>query len=185
MGEPGNEREMENYLKNKTDNTSKVTIILGITLPVTYKYFRMSSSEFFDKECMMLIIENTDWGKAIADGNQFYKCLFKMDKKESITVKEVNVMFASYKNWKIKIGNMLLGCKNQTREDNEAITWANKTDEDIIQHMHAIISEKKCENTDLVTEFINRSAELKQAMLQPPQPQQADNNQMQTNAITQ
>ena len=134
----------------------------------------MSSSEFFDTECMLLIIENTDWGKAIADGNQFYKCLFKLDKKEDITVKEINVMFASYKNWKLKISNMLAGCKNQTREDTEALSWANKTDEDIVQHMHAIITEKRCENTDLVTEFVNKSVEIKQKAMQQVQPQQAN-----------
>ena len=120
----------------------------------------MSSTDVFDTECMITIIENMDWGKTIADGNQFYKGLFKIDKKETITTEDVKVMFASYKNWKKKIGNMLLECNNETREDKDAIAWAKKTDEDILQHMHVIITEKRCDKGDLVNELVNQYTKI-------------------------
>ena len=133
----------------------------------------MSSSDVFDIECMKTIIESMNWGKTIADGSQFYKCLFKTEKKESITVGDVNVMFASYRNWSKKIGNMLAECNNETREDREAITWAKKTDEDILQHMHVIVTEKKCDDGDLVNELVNQYTEIKkkQAATQQEQAQ--------------
>ena len=126
----------------------------------------MSSTDFFDTECMKTIIENMNWGKTIADGTQFYKCLFKTDKKEFITTDDVNVMFASYKNWKKKIGNMLLECQNETREDRDAIAWAKRTDEDILHHMHVIITEKRCDKGDLVTELVNEYTKIKQQQQQ-------------------
>ena len=147
----------------------------------------MSSAEFFDTDCMLTIIENMDWGKTIADGSQFYKCLFKTDKKESITTEDVKVMFASYKNWKKKVGNMLLECKNDTREDRDAIAWAKKTDEDILQHMHVIITEKKCDDGDLVNGLVNEYTKIKQlqaAKQAQEQSQDKTANQNQSNIIT-
>ena len=142
----------------------------------------MSGAEVFNTECMLFIIENLDWGKTIADGSQFYKGLFKLDKKENITADDVKVMFASYKNWKKKVGNMLEECKNETREDREAITWAHKTDEDIVQHMHVIITEKKCNEGDLVNELVTKYTSVKQqqqAISQQATAQQPVQTQMQ------
>ena len=120
-------------------------------------------TEFFDKECMMLVIMNSEWGKTIADGTQFYRCLFKIDKKEQITTSDVNVMFASFRNWKQKINDMRAECKNQTRDEVDALAYAEKTEADIIQHMHVIVTEKSCIGGDLVNEFINKAKQIKEA----------------------
>ena len=118
-------------------------------------------TEFFDKECMMIVIMNSDWGKSIADGTQFYRCLFKIDKKDQITVNDVNVMFASFRNWRNKIDAMRAECNKQTRDEVEALAYAEKTEADIIQHMHVIVTEKTCAGNDLINGFINMAKEIK------------------------
>ena len=120
-------------------------------------------SEFFDKECLMIVIMNTEWGKTIADGTQFYRCLFKIDKKDQITVNDVNVMFASFRNWKLKLDAMRVDCNKQTRDEIDALAYAEKTEADIIQHMHVIVTEKTCVGNDLVNSFINQAKEIKKA----------------------
>lgn len=120
-------------------------------------------TEFFDKECMLIVIMNTDWGKSIADGTQFYRCLFKIDKKEQITLNDVKVMFASYRNWKLKIDSMRADCNKQTKDEVEALAYADKTEADIVQHMHVIVTEKTCVDNNLVNSFINKAKEIKEA----------------------
>ena len=120
-------------------------------------------TEFFDKECMLTVIMNTDWGKSIADGTQFYRCLFKIDKKDQIMLNDVKVMFASFRNWKIKIDNMRAECNKQTKDEVEALAYADKTEADIVQHMHVIVTEKTCVDNDLVNSFITKAKEIKEA----------------------
>ena len=120
-------------------------------------------TEFFDKECMLIVIMNTDWGKSIADGTQFYRCLFKIDKKDQIMLNDVKVMFASFRNWKIKIDNMRAECNKQTKDEVEALAYADKTEADIVQHMHVIVTEKTCVDNDLVNSFITKAKEIKEA----------------------
>ena len=120
-------------------------------------------SDYFDTECMMIVIMNTEWGKAIADGTQFYRCLFKIDKKEKVTKHDINVMFASYRNWKLKLDKMKEECNNQTRDEVEALDYAEKTENDIIQHMHVIVSEKECDGCNMIEEFINKAKSIRTA----------------------
>ena len=111
-------------------------------------------------ENMLLVIEkgntNKVWGLKMADGEHFYRMLFKFEKLKVLSLQDVQKMFASYVNWRTQINNMIAECQQEnTEEDQKAIRYAEVLVDDIAGHMHKIlIDADKTDPANLLEELL-------------------------------
>ena len=96
-------------------------------------------------EKMKLVIDKGNaekrWGLQMADGENYYRMLFKFEKLKVLTLQDVQKMFASFVNWKEQIDAMIADCQQEnSEEDQKAVRYAEVLVEDILGHMHNIIS---------------------------------------------
>lgn len=104
------------------------------------------------------IITSGDWGTAMADGDNFYRMLFRLEKKSSLEVDEIKSLFASYKNWKQQMTVLMQEChSNSTYEDRKAIVYGENLDDDIIKHIETILISVKCEDPNFVQNLIQKA----------------------------
>ena len=109
---------------------------------------------------MLLVIEkgntNKKWGLKMADGEHFYRMLFKYEKHKVLTFQDVQKMFASFVNWRTQIGNMIAECQQENSdEDQKAVRYAEVLIDDISGHMHKIlIDADKTEPANLLEELL-------------------------------
>ena len=88
------------------------------------------------------------WGIKISDNEHFYRMLFRFDKEKQkkLAYTDVQLMFASYCNWKEQISNMIQECETHAKnndgcdEDDKAIRYAMVLDSDILSHVHRILT---------------------------------------------
>ena len=88
------------------------------------------------------------WGVKVSDQEHFYRMLFKYerDKQKKLEYSDVQHMFASFCNWREQINSMIAECEahavanNGCEEDAKAIRYANCLTEDILTHMHKILT---------------------------------------------
>ena len=103
------------------------------------------------------------WGVKLSDQEHFYRMLFKyeQEKQKKLEYSDVQHMFASFCNWQEQITTMIAECEEHARnndgceEDAKAIRYANCLTEDILNHMHRILT--KAETyvpTDLLEELL-------------------------------
>ena len=111
-----------------------------------------------DVEKMKVAIERQNWGNKVAAGDHFYRLIFKLEKKgqsEALKQEEIFQMFQSYKDWEQKTGILVEECrKNDTRDDRKAVEYWEKMQQDLLEHMHQIISTSDCDNTLIIDEII-------------------------------
>ena len=106
------------------------------------------------------LIMNNDWGTQVANGDNFYRMLFKLEKKRSMSVEDINILFASYKVWKNVISQLTAEChSNSTMEDRKAIQYSETLDDDIIKHIETILTTVKCDNPNFVQELAKKADE--------------------------
>ena len=111
-------------------------------------------------ENMMLVIEKgnakTLWGVKMADGEHYYRMLFKFEKLKVLTHQDVQKMFASFVNWRTQINGMIAECQQEnTEEDQKAVRYAEVLIEDIQGHMHKILTDAdKTEPANLLEELL-------------------------------
>ena len=109
---------------------------------------------------MLLVIEkgntNKTWGLKMADGEHFYRMLFKFEKLKVLSFQDVQKMFASFVNWRTQISNMIAECQQENSdEDQKAIRYAEVLVDDISGHMHKIlIDADKTEPANLLEELL-------------------------------
>ena len=107
------------------------------------------------------VILNGDWGTNIAIGKNFYKSLFKKETLKEMTRGDVQELFASYKKWRATIFEMIDECKrNETAEDRNAANQGIKTNEDILEHLHRIITEVPLVNGLKMEDIIAEATEM-------------------------
>ena len=96
------------------------------------------------------------WGLKMADGENYYRMLFKFEKLKVLSFQDVQKMFASFVNWKEQLDGMIAECRDgDTEEDHKAIRYAEVLVEDILAHMHKIITDAdKTEPTNLLEELM-------------------------------
>ena len=110
-----------------------------------------------DIEKLETIIMSNDWGACLASGDHFYRLLFRYEKKDGLSEEETNNMFASYKSWKQRIGEMIKECnESSTMEDRKAITYAETLNEDILNHILTIISTVKCNGKNILSDLVTK-----------------------------
>lgn len=88
------------------------------------------------------------WGVKVSDQEHFYRMLFKYerDKQKKLEYSDVQHMFASFCNWREQINSMIAECEAHAEanigceEDAKAIRYANCLTEDILTHMHKILT---------------------------------------------
>ena len=111
-----------------------------------------------DVEKLKIAIQKKDWGKRVAAGDNFYRLIFKLEKRgltDELKQEDIFQMFQSYKDWEQKTGALVEICKkNDTREDRNAVDYWEKMQQDLLEHMHQIISTSQCDNTLLIDEII-------------------------------
>ena len=105
-------------------------------------------------EKMKLVIDKGNaekrWGLQMADGENYYRMLFKFEKLKVLTLQDVQKMFASFVNWKEQIDAMIADCQDQ-----KAVRYAEVLVEDILGHMHNIISNaNKTDPANLLEELM-------------------------------
>ena len=109
---------------------------------------------------MVLVIEKGNegkkWGLKMADGEHFYRMLFKFEKLKVLTIQDVQKMFASFVNWRTQINGMIADCQQEnSEEDQKAIRYAEVLVEDIQGHMHKILTDAdQTEPTNLLEELL-------------------------------
>ena len=96
------------------------------------------------------------WGLKMVDGEHYYRMLFKFEKLNVITLQDVQKMFASFVNWRTQIDNMIADCQqDSTDEDQKAIRYAEVLVDDILGHMHKIITDaEKTEPANQLEELL-------------------------------
>ena len=111
-----------------------------------------------DVEKMKIAIEKQDWGNRVADGDNFYRLIFILEKKgssEALKQEDIYHLFQSYKNWVVKTSVLVEECrKHDTREDRKAVEYWENMQQDLLEHMHQIVSTSSCENTLIIDEII-------------------------------
>ena len=88
------------------------------------------------------------WGVKVSDQEHFYRMLFKFEreKQKKLEYSDVQHMFASFCNWREQINKMIADCEAHAKsnegceEDEKAIRYANCLTEDILTHMHNILT---------------------------------------------
>ena len=88
-----------------------------------------------DTEKLGKIMCNNDWGTHMASGDNFYRMLFRLEKRSNLAVDDVKQLFASYKNWKAHVDKLTQECQsNSTMEDRKAIQYSETLVDDILKH---------------------------------------------------
>ena len=91
-----------------------------------------------------------DWGTNIAKGDNFYRALFRTERKDEMTMADVRLLFASYNQWIKDTEALMKKCEEKnTRDDRTAIQAAEKLMIDVADHMHQIMKKVQCENKKL------------------------------------
>ena len=109
-----------------------------------------------DSDKLRFVLVNNDWGTTLANQDNFYRMLFKMEKKAVLEEADTNEIFASYRNWKSQIDKLIHECnENGTLEDRKAIAFAQTLDEDILKHIESIITSPACKNKQLVATLLD------------------------------
>ena len=92
--------------------------------------------------------------------DNFYRLLFRLERKTVLTNAEVNELFASYQTWYNQIEQMIAECKvNETIEDRKAVMYADALKDDIIKHVENIVTTIKCEDDTLLTRLAEQAEE--------------------------
>ena len=95
------------------------------------------------------------WGTTVAPNDNFYRLLFRLERKTILTNAEVNELFASYQTWYNQIEQMVAECKvNETIEDRKAVMYADALEDDIIKHIENIVTTIKCEDEALLNNLL-------------------------------
>ena len=103
------------------------------------------------------------WGVKVSDQEHFYRMLFKYekDKQKKLAYVDVQHMFASYCNWREQINSMVADCEahqasnDGCEEDAKAIRYAACLNEDILSHIHRILTKAEAyEPTDLLEDLL-------------------------------
>ena len=103
---------------------------------------------------LVTIMLGNNWGTHLADGDNFYRLLFRLEKQNSLDVAEIKTMFASYKAWKIQMNTLVQEChSNSTFEDRKAINYSETLNEDIVKHVNMILSTVKCNDQNFMQEL--------------------------------
>ena len=111
-------------------------------------------------EKLRIAILKGTWGNIVAANDNFYRLLFKLEKKRMLTLAEVHELFASYKNWTVQIEQLVKDCKgNDTMEDRRAVMYAETLEDDIIHHIESIVTTIKCEDETLLTRLAEQAEE--------------------------
>ena len=110
-----------------------------------------------DTDKLKTAILNGSWGNVLAMNDNFYRLLFKLEKKSVLKTDDTNELFASYQVWVSQIEKMVSECKgNDTAEDRKAVLYSEALMDDIIRHIENIITTVKCEDGAL----LNKLAEI-------------------------
>ena len=101
---------------------------------------------------------STNWDGNIANNDNFYRMIFKMEKKVVLCEEDTNLIFKSYKNWKEQMDQLTAECAtNDTMEDRKAVQYAESLDEDIVKQIETIITTVKCDNENLIEELYEKA----------------------------
>ena len=107
-------------------------------------------SEEITLEIVKEAAANGDWGTNIAKGDNFYRALFRTERKDEMTMADVRLLFASYNQWIKDTEALMKKCEEKnTRDDRTAIQAAEKLMIDVADHMHQIMKKVQCENKKL------------------------------------
>lgn len=105
-------------------------------------------------------IMDNEWGTQVANGDNFYRLLFKLEKKSNMSVEDIKLLFASYKVWKNLMFKLVEECQsNSTMEDRKAISYSETLSDDIIKHVETILTTVKCDDPNFVQELANKAEE--------------------------
>ena len=109
----------------------------------------------FTIEIMTEALKKGDWGINICDGNNFYKALFKIEKKEILSKKDAKIICGSCSRWMDKTEKMMDECKNNgTKEDVKAVEYGEQLMEDVLEHVHKILSSMPHEDENFIKELM-------------------------------
>jgi len=114
-----------------------------------------------DIEKLAEIIQRGDWGNTIATGKHFYRSLFKKETLTAMSKEDVLEIFASYKKWRADIFAMIEECKrNNTIEDRNAASYGTTTNDDILEHIHRIVTEVPLVEGTKLEDIINEATKM-------------------------
>jgi len=111
-----------------------------------------------DNDKLRTAILSTNWEGNIANNDNFYRMIFKMEKKVVLCEEDTNLIFKSYKNLKEQMDQLTAECAaNDTMEDRKAVQYAEALDEDIVKQIETIITTVKCDNENLIEELYEKA----------------------------
>ena len=117
-------------------------------------------------EKLEAVMISNDWGTHLADGDNFYRLLFRLEKKSNMGTEEIKLLFASYKNWRYQMNMLTQEChSNSTVEDRKAIEYANTLNSDIVKHIETIVTTVTCDDPNFmqqVTLKANETSNMKE-----------------------
>ena len=112
-------------------------------------------SEEITLEIVKEAAANGDWGTNIAKGDNFYRALFRTERKDEMTMADVRLLFASYNQWISDTEELMKKCEEKnTKDDRAAIVAAERLMLDVTDHMLEIMTKVQCEQTNLIDVLI-------------------------------
>ena len=112
-------------------------------------------------EIMIDALKVGNWGVDICDGDNFYKILFKLEKKDKLSIKDTNVICGSCLRWMNKTNAMLEDCRNSaTKDDMRAIEYGEQLSKDVLEHVHKILTAMPKENENFIKELIESTKKM-------------------------
>ena len=115
----------------------------------------------FTIEIMVEALTRGNWGLDICDGDNFYKILFKLEKKDKLSIKDTNVICGSCQRWLDKTTVMIEECRESaTRDDMRALEFGEQLKKDILEHVHKILTEMPKENENFVKELVESTKKM-------------------------
>ena len=122
------------------------------------------------------VVNNNCWGARQSENDNFYRLIFKMDKKkeneEKLTVEDVNWLLGSYRKWFFKCEELLADCIEDNIGNREAHACGKQLKVDVLNHIHTIITESTFEDNDTINKLRVKGDMAQQAL--------ADKNKMDT-----
>ena len=117
--------------------------------------------ETFTVDIMIEALKKGEWGLNICDGDNFYKKLFKLEKKDTLSVQEANIICGSCNRWMDKTAAMMEECKkNGARDDIRAMEYGELLMKDVLEHVHKILTTVPIENENFVRELIELAKKM-------------------------
>ena len=115
--------------------------------------------EPFTIDKMMEALQKGNWGINISEGNHFYKAIFKLEKQDKLSKADVNLLCGSCKRWVDQTRKLIEEAQDHgSREDLKACEYGERLIQDVLEHMHKILSTMPCTEEENLVQYLSTIA---------------------------